>query len=256
MFGPAVPAIKRVITPLTVSTIGINTLGLFGPPGCGKNTIARFLAASHHCAARSPTRTSACGECSTCIARFTNTHPPVLPYPWPYPEYIEIDSLKYDVDRVRDVIEKIEDNATFRSRLNILVFDEFHHFQTPQQGRFLKLFEDGIKNTLFIVSSSKPADVLEPIIQRCSPRLNLSRPDRDSLFHYLEHLAEKVDLKYEAGTLEFIADSLVRDEFQNEVYTVSFRSAASVFSTIVGPLEDGTILTKEVAVSAFDVYFE
>ena len=80
---------------------------LFGPPGCGKTTVATII--SHH--TKCPFRTLSC-----CIA---------------------------GVKDIRDIAEKAENEYKLRRLPTVLFMDEIHRFNKSQQDIFLPYVESG-----------------------------------------------------------------------------------------------------------------
>ncbi|REK63174.1 MAG: replication-associated recombination protein A [Cohnella sp.] len=95
--------LRRAIESDTVSSIV-----LFGPPGCGKTTLAHI------------------------ISKKTDG------------EFVRLNAVDASVKDVREVIERAEDNKNLYGRKTILFLDEVHRFNSARQDALLPAVEKGI----------------------------------------------------------------------------------------------------------------
>src|SRR5262245_11612205 len=86
----------------------ISSMVLWGPPGCGKTTLARLL------------------------ARYTNK------------EFVTFSAVTEGVPRVREIIREAEQRRHVEGRGTILFCDEIHRFNRAQQDAFLPSVEAGV----------------------------------------------------------------------------------------------------------------
>src|SRR4051812_36881540 len=86
----------------------ISSMVLWGPPGCGKTTLARLL------------------------ARYTNK------------EFVTFSAVTEGVPRVREIIREAEQRRQVEGRGTILFCDEIHRFNRAQQDAFLPSVEAGV----------------------------------------------------------------------------------------------------------------
>ena len=122
----------------------------WGPPGCGKTTLARI------------------------IARQTKA------------DFFQVSAVSSGVQEVRKVIERA---ATNRKRLNrgtILFIDEIHRFNKAQQDALLHSVEDGIITLIGATTENPSFEVISPLLSRC--RVYVLEPlSVDELNRILDH---------------------------------------------------------------------
>ncbi len=102
LLGPGKPLRAAIETGAIASMI------LWGPPGCGKTTLARLL------------------------ARYTER------------EFVVFSAVTEGVPRVREIIREAEQRRRVEQRGTILFCDEIHRFNRAQQDAFLPSVEDGV----------------------------------------------------------------------------------------------------------------
>jgi putative ATPase len=102
LLGPGLPLREAI------EQGAISSMVLWGPPGCGKTTLARLL------------------------ARYTNK------------EFVTFSAVTEGVPRVREVIREAEQRRQVEGRGTILFCDEIHRFNRAQQDAFLPSVEAGV----------------------------------------------------------------------------------------------------------------
>ncbi len=104
---------------------------LWGPPGCGKTTLARIIA----------------GE--------TRSH------------FIHFSAVLSGVKEIRAVIAEAARQQQLYRRRTILFVDEIHRFNKAQQDAFLHHVEDGLITLIGATTENPSFEVIAPLLSRC-----------------------------------------------------------------------------------------
>ncbi|MBF0200019.1 MAG: replication-associated recombination protein A [Desulfamplus sp.] len=104
---------------------------LWGPPGCGKTTLANI------------------------IARETRSH------------FMEMSAVISGVKEIRDVIAGARDRKRIHRRRTILFVDEIHRFNKSQQDAFLPHVENGTIVLVGATTENPSFEVIPALISRC-----------------------------------------------------------------------------------------
>ena len=104
---------------------------LWGPPGCGKTTMARLMAGR------------------------TNSH------------FIHFSAVLSGVKEIRDVIRIAKDQLALYQRKTMLFVDEIHRFNKAQQDAFLHHVESGLITLIGATTENPSFEVISPLISRC-----------------------------------------------------------------------------------------
>ncbi len=103
----------------------------WGPPGCGKTTLARILAS----------QTQA--------------------------DFFQLNAVSSGVQEVRKVIERAEINRSRLNKKTILFIDEIHRFNKAQQDALLHSVEDGVIILIGATTENPSFEVISPLLSRC-----------------------------------------------------------------------------------------
>jgi putative ATPase len=122
---------------------------LWGPPGCGKTTIAGI------------------------IARETRSH------------FVEISAVLSGVKEIRKVIDAAREQRRLHARRTILFVDEIHRFNKAQQDAFLHHVEKGLIVLVGATTENPSFEVIPALVSRCRV-VPLKRLDGEQLRLVLE----------------------------------------------------------------------
>ena len=152
---------------------------LWGPPGCGKTTLAKIIAGQ------------------------SKAH------------FYELSAVSAGVKDVREAMSKAKANREL-GKPSILFIDEIHRFNKAQQDALLQAVEHGIITLIGATTENPSFEVISPLLSRCQV-LKLQAHKKADLDQILQH-AVKNDLflstqkiKLETDALDFLLESVSGD---------------------------------------------
>jgi len=104
---------------------------LWGPPGCGKTTLARIIAAETRC------------------------------------HFVQFSAVLSGVKDIRAVIEEAGEQLKLHRKRTILFVDEIHRFNKAQQDAFLHHVESGLITLIGATTENPSFEVIAPLLSRC-----------------------------------------------------------------------------------------
>jgi DNA polymerase-3 subunit gamma/tau len=171
---------------------------LTGVRGVGKTTTARIIARALNCIGPDGKRTEPtihpCGQCDPCITIAESRNMDVQ----------EMDAAsRTGIDDVREIIEGVR-YAPASARYKVYIIDEVHMLSKQAFNGLLKTLEEPPPHVKFIFATTEIRKVPVTVLSRCQ-RFDLRRIDSGELAAYLAAIAEKENVKIEAGALALVA---------------------------------------------------
>lgn len=129
---------------------------LLGPAGSGKRPAAQAMAAALNCTVEPGI---GCGECSACLRIMRRRFPDV--------HHIVPEGPLIPVDTIREQVIPEASRSPFEGRYKVFIIEEAERMNPHAQNSLLKTLEEPQPETVFILISSRPEDLLDTIQSRC-----------------------------------------------------------------------------------------
>ncbi len=148
------------------------SLILWGPPGCGKTTLARLL------------------------AKMVDAN------------FVSFSAVLSGIPELRTIIEEAKETKRLGGPRTVLFVDEIHRFNKAQQDAFLPHVESGLITLIGATTENPSFEIISPLLSRCQV-LTLNRLDKDALSALIERALKDKDRGL--GSLELSMDKEARD---------------------------------------------
>lgn len=123
-----------------------------GPTGVGKTTVARIISVSANCT-HQPVFGEPCLSCRRTSNQF---------------DIVEINASDVTtVDKLKNAVAAYDCVPVPPSRFRIYILDEAQRMSEASQNFLLKPFEDGPASTIWMICTTNPRKILEPLQGRC-----------------------------------------------------------------------------------------
>lgn len=145
----------------------VHALMITGEPGVGKRTLAALFAKALLCL---DDNNRPCGICESCRLSESGEHPDLIIIQRGIP--ISTDAKKgrmtIPVSDIREII-RLCYQFPYKSRNRVLIIYDAEYMTVQAQNCLLKILEEPPLHTFFILTTSKPSDILITVRSRCRP---------------------------------------------------------------------------------------
>ncbi|QQC60159.1 DNA polymerase III subunit delta' [Rothia kristinae] len=139
-----------------------------GPPGSGRSTAARALAAALLCEREDPAERG-CGTCRSCRTAMAGSHADVTDF--------ATENLTIKIEEARDLVVRAQDRPAV-GRWRIIIVEDADRMPERTSNVLLKAIEEPPPHTVWLLCAPSPVDVLVTIRSRCRPvRLKVPAPE-------------------------------------------------------------------------------
>lgn len=163
-----------------------HALLLAGPLGVGKRALARGWAQSLLCE-RPAGDGEACGACEGCHWFDAGTHPDFMHVTLQERENREGEvrmATEISVDQARQAVDFVQ-LSTYRAGYRVVLIEPAEALNTASANALLKVLEEPPINTVFVLVSHQPRQLLPTILSRCH-KLEAGLPDKSALAGWLK----------------------------------------------------------------------
>lgn len=176
---------------LSKKRIGRNIL-FWGPYGSSKTTSARIYSRALNCTHLKEDG-SPCNECENCKAWFDEK----------YTDYIEYDTTKGGVDKIRDLVE-LAKTPPLLGNFRVILLEEVQSMSKQAWDALLKVLEEPPPFLVFLLTTTEKNKVRKAVESRCQS-LETKLFNTSLSLQFLEIICETEELNYEDEALELIA---------------------------------------------------
>lgn len=158
---------------------------LAGPQGVGKLELAKGWAQSLLCEQPRPDN-EACGECEGCHWFAAGTHPDFMHLTLLEKETKDGEvrqATEISVEQARQAVDFVQ-LSTYRAGCRLVLVEPAEALNTASANALLKVLEEPPINTVFILVSHQPRQLLPTILSRCH-KLEVGLPDQASMQTWL-----------------------------------------------------------------------
>ncbi len=193
---------------------------LWGPPGCGKTTLALIL------------------------AQMTSSY------------FVHFSAVLSGVADIRKVIKEAGDQQKLHRRRTVLFVDEIHRFNKAQQDAFLHHVESGLITLIGATTENPSFEVISPLLSRCRVITLVSLPE-DALITLIKRAMtdQERGLGHLGYTIDDDAAAFIAEISDGDGRTAlnNLEAAASLAASLKGPPKAGVqkAITLENAEKAF-----
>ncbi len=197
------------------------SLILWGPPGCGKTTLARLL------------------------AKMVDAN------------FVSFSAVLAGLPELRSIIEEAKETKRMGGPRTVLFVDEIHRFNKSQQDAFLPHVESGLITLIGATTENPSFEIISPLLSRCQV-LTLNRLDKEALTKII-HRALK-DEKRGLGSLNLsieddAADLIVEKADGDARSLLNFLEMSAELAVAQTPDGQGAKITVEVVEEAIQQRF-
>ncbi len=163
-----------------------------GPQGSGKTTLARIITKCLNC--ETQTTITPCNICYCCQTIDKNQN---------Y-DSIEIDAAsKTKIEDIKDIID-LSKYKNSNNRYKTYIIDECHMLSQSSFNYLLKVLEEPLENTIYILVTTQIEKIPQTIISRCID-LQLKKISNRNIKTRLKNILDKEKITYDNNSLEYIS---------------------------------------------------
>lgn len=206
-----------------------------GPQGTGKTTLARIITKCLNCEIN--ITVLPCNICYCCQSIDVNQNS----------DSIEIDAAsKTKVEDIKDIIDLSKYKNT-NNRYKTYIIDECHMLSQNSFNYLLKILEEPIENTIYILVTTQLEKIPHTIISRCID-IQLKKVSNKDIKTRLTHILEKEQIKYDNTSLDYISlfsNGSIRQAINTIEKIINFKEHIITIKdtkNILGIMPDLTIL--------------